>query len=138
MSKKSPKIAALIESFQGRAHSAYYLGYFACFNTGLYYEAHDVLEELWLQRRRTPHDLFYKGLIQLTGAFVHLQKGRLGPAEALFRLAESNLAPYAPAFEALDLEAVPQLITQWRNWLREAPGKNPLDLRTPPHLPIPD
>ena len=48
MSKKSAKIAALIESCRGRKLDAHYLGYFECFNRGLFYESHDVLEELWL------------------------------------------------------------------------------------------
>ena len=51
MSKKSAMIAALIASCQGRELDAHYLGYFECFNRGLFYEAHDVLEELWLPNR---------------------------------------------------------------------------------------
>ena len=60
MSKKSAKIAALIESCRGRGWDAHYLGYFECFNRGLFYEAHDVLEELWLQDRNGPNGNFYK------------------------------------------------------------------------------
>src|SRR4051794_18307019 len=58
MSKKSGKIAAMIESFRGQVRDAHYLGYFACFNEGLYYEAHDVLEEMWLPNRGQPSDHF--------------------------------------------------------------------------------
>src|SRR5512138_3218123 len=94
MSRKSEKIAALIESCRGQQQHPNYLGYFECFNRGLYFEAHDVLEELWLQDRGGANDSFYKGLIQLAGAFVHLQKQRLQPAAALFRLAEANLQKY--------------------------------------------
>ena len=43
-------------------------------------------------QRHTPNDGFYKGLIQLAGAFVHLQKDRLRPAASLFRLAQKYLA----------------------------------------------
>ena len=85
MSKKSVKIAALIDQCQGHDLNAHYLGYFVCFNRGLFYEAHEVLEELWLADRHGPNGSFYKGLIQLAGAFVHLQKGRGGPAAALFK-----------------------------------------------------
>jgi len=94
VSKKSAKIAALIESCQGRDLPAHYLGYFECFNRGLFYEAHDVLEELWLANRGAPSDAFYKGLIQFAGAFVHIQKNRRGPAQALFKLARANLGKY--------------------------------------------
>ena len=57
MSRKSAKIAALIEGCRGRDLDAHYLGYFECFNRGLFYEAHDVLEELWLADRHGPNGL---------------------------------------------------------------------------------
>jgi predicted metal-dependent hydrolase len=82
VSKKSPRIAAMIAGLSRPGMDPHYLGYFECFNQQLFYEAHDVLEELWLAQRRQPNDLFYKGLIQLAGAFVHLQKNRLKPAAA--------------------------------------------------------
>src|SRR5580704_7174279 len=113
MSKKSAKIAALIESCRGRDLDAYYLGYFACFNQGLYYEAHDVLEELWLADRQGPNYAFHKGLIQLAGAFVHLQKNRLRPSAALFKLAQANLGKYPAIHEHLDLAMVLAIITAW-------------------------
>ena len=133
MSKKSPKIAALIEGCQGREHDAHYLGYFECFNRGLFYEAHEVLEELWLPVRHRPEGHFYQGLIQLAGAFVHLQKDRLRPAATLFKRAQSNLEKYAPRHEELDITHVLELI---RHWLGEVEAenfaRNPL---TPVHAP---
>jgi len=108
LSKKSGKIAALIAGCQGGALDAHYLGYFECFNRAEFYEAHDVLEELWLAQRRGPNGPFFKGLIQFAGAFVHLQKHeenrpRLRPSAALFKLARTHLLPYAPAHEQLDV-----------------------------------
>src|SRR5436189_6188294 len=94
MSKKSPMIAALIANCQGQELDAHYLGYFECFNRGLFYEAHDVLEELWLPNRNGANGPFYKGLIQLAGAFVHLEKGRPPPAAAVLRLARATLERY--------------------------------------------
>src|ERR1043166_10226591 len=94
MSKKSAKIAALIDDCAGQKFDPHYLGYFKLFNQELFYEAHDVLEELWLANRAGPNYSFYKGLIQLAGAFVHLQKNRLRPSAALFKLARTNLAKY--------------------------------------------
>jgi predicted metal-dependent hydrolase len=41
----------MIESFQGQELDAHYLSFFACFNRQLFYEAHDVLEDLWLKDR---------------------------------------------------------------------------------------
>jgi predicted metal-dependent hydrolase len=120
MSHKRAKIAALIEDCQGQTHDAHYLGYFQCFNHQLFYEAHDVLEELWLPQRHGPNGRFFKGLIQLAGAFVHLQKNRPGPSAALFRLAEANLREYPSPHEALDVVSVLGLIADWLRRLQEA------------------
>lgn len=123
MSSKTPRIAALIESFRGQATDAHYLGYFDCFNRQLFFEAHEVLEELWLDDRHGPNGNFYKGLIQLAGAFVHLQKSRPGPAAALFRLARANLEKYPALHEHLDLRVVMVLIDGWLKSL--PPSKSP-------------
>jgi predicted metal-dependent hydrolase len=121
VSHKSVRIAAMIESFQGQKLDAHYLGYFDCFNRQLFYEAHDVLEDLWLPDRRGTNGNFYKGLIQLTGAFVHLQKHRLRPAAALFKLAQANLQNYPSPHEQLDLKIVLHLIA---DWLRQLEANN--------------
>jgi predicted metal-dependent hydrolase len=113
MSKKSGAIAELIEQFKGRELNAHYLGYFECFDRQLYFEAHDVLEELWLADRSGPNYSFYKGLIQLAGAFVHLQKNRLRPAAALFKLADANLEKYPALHERLHVANVRRLIHDW-------------------------
>lgn len=143
MSKKSAKIAALIKSCQGRDLDAHYIGYFECFNQGLFYEAHDVLEELWLPSRGTTNDAFYKGLIQLAGAFVHLQKHtaqrpRLKPSAALLKLARANLSPYPATHEQLDRDSVLRLIEDWLARLEAgAFAVNPLRPGSRPYLPKP-
>ena len=133
--KKTARIAALIEPCQGQTHDAHYLGFFECFNRGLFYESHDVLEELWLPERRGPNDAFYKGLIQLAGAFVHLQKNRLRPAGALFKLARTNLEKYPSLYQDLELADVLRLIEDWLQKLETSDfNVNPLELSTPPKL----
>src|SRR5436305_4482542 len=137
LSKKSEKIAALIAACEGKSHDAHYLGYFECFNQQLFYEAHDVLEELWLTQRRTANDGFYKGLIQLAGAFVHLQKNRLGPAAALFKLSQKYLSPYPPFHAAPNITSVRLLIDDWLAALENPDfSENPLKHLKPPTLMI--
>jgi predicted metal-dependent hydrolase len=114
MSKKSRHIARLIEDCAGQGWDAHYLGYFECFNRGRYFEAHDVLEELWLADRHGPNYAFHKGLIQLAGAFVHLQKERLKPAVALFDLAAANLAKYPEHHDGVHVRTLLDLIAHWR------------------------
>ena len=106
------------------ASHPYYRAYFRCWNEQLYYEAHDVLEQIWLSSE-TADDDFFKGLIQAAGAFVHLQKNfehpthakysrRLRPAVKLFELAEKNLSSFAPTHHALDVTALLDLLRSTR------------------------
>jgi predicted metal-dependent hydrolase len=120
--KKNERIAALVAQLGTDADLALdprYQGYFSCFNAQQYYEAHDVLENLWLQTKGDDF-LFFKGLIQVAGAFVHLQKHhlhpehakhsrRLRPAVRLFHLALANLEPFAPSHLHLDVAQLCQL-----------------------------
>jgi predicted metal-dependent hydrolase len=135
VSKKSANIAQLVAAFRGRELDARYLAYFHCFNQQLFYEAHDALEELWLADRSGPNGAFYKGLIQLAGAFVHVQKNRSGPACALLRLARANLNKYPPSHHQLDLTAVCSLIEKWSSRLESAPEDAArLVIEMPPRL----
>lgn len=135
MSKKRPKIQALIEKFIGREHDPRYLAYFDCFNQGLYYEAHDVLEDLWLLDRSGQNGSFYKGLIQLAGGFVHLQKNRLRPAAALFKLAKTNFEKYPAQQCGLDMAKAHEVLDTWIRHLEQGHFEaNPLALHLAPHL----
>jgi predicted metal-dependent hydrolase len=135
VSKKSGQIAQRIAAFQGQELNALYLGYFDCFNRQLFYEAHEILEELWLADRYGPNGAFYKGLIQLAGAFVHLQKQRFHPAASLFKLARRNLEAYPMVHERLEVRSVVGLI-DW--WLAELDAGsyliNPLRGDNPPQM----
>lgn len=135
MGEHNAAISAIVERFRGREFEAQYFAFFECFNQGLYFEAHDVLEEIWLPRRAEQNGLFYKGLIQLAGAFVHLQKGRLRPGDALFELARANLERYGPFHDRLDVKSVLEQIGKWRRKLEEGDFKvNPLNLHDRPKI----
>lgn len=120
--KKSERLAAFVQQLipvtRGELDPCY-LGWFTCFNTGQYYEAHDVLEHLWLQGTGNDH-AFYQGLIQIAGAFVHLRKQflrpdhptdgrRLRPAVRLFHLGMGNIEPFGPVHHFLDVGKLLQL-----------------------------
>ena len=125
----------MIAGLEGQGMDAHYLGFFECFNQGLYYEAHDVLEELWLPSRKGPNDAFYKGLIQLAGAFVHLQKERLKPSAALFNLARANLLQYPPQHEGIVTLDLLALTDCWLQRLQQADFTvNPFKTNSPPKL----
>ena len=123
----------------------FYRAFFQYWNQQRYYEAHDVLEQLWLKTNSADAD-FFKGLIQAAGAFVHLQKRfehplhtkhskRLAPAVRLFRLAERNLSIFAPRHHGLDVGALCQLLRAYANQIVRVDYKaNPWSPETAPRL----
>ena len=119
VSHKSARITAMVEQFRDGKLDPHYTGFFDCFNRQLFFEAHEVLESLWLKDKHGANGDFYKGLIQLAGAFVHLQKNRLRPAAALFKLAQANLEKYPGVHEQLEVTAVLALIAGWLRSLEE-------------------
>lgn len=123
----------------------YYRAFFRCWNEQRYYEAHDVLEQLWLEAKSRDAD-FFKGLIQAAGAFVHLQKRfehplhakhsrRLPPAVRLFRLAEKNLASFMPRHHRLDVADLCQLLNRYADQIVASDyTTNPWSPETAPKL----
>jgi hypothetical protein len=135
MSCRNADVAALLKSFEGGELPPNYCCFFACFNRQWFFEAHEVLEKLWLGERGRPEADFYKGLIQLAGAFVHLQRNRMRPAGALFKLARANLEKYPAREQGLDTLPVRKVIEEWLVDL-EAGGfrVNPLLQKPAPRL----
>jgi len=135
VSRKHKRIAALVEQHQGHELDQHYVGFFDCFNRQLFYEAHEVLEHIWLKDKQGPNGAFYKGLIQLAGAFVHLQKNHPQPAGALFKLALANLEKYPREHERLNLDSTRHLIQSWLADLERARFEvNPLTADNAPKL----
>lgn len=123
----------------------FYRAFFHCWNERRYYEAHDVLEQLWLKTKSSDAD-YFKGLIQAAGAFVHLQKRfehpshakhgkRLPPAVRLFRLAERNLSRFPPRHHGLDVAAFCQLLHRYADQIVASDYEtNPWSPETAPKL----
>jgi predicted metal-dependent hydrolase len=112
----------------------FYRAYFQCWNEQRYYEAHDVLEQVWL-KQDSADDNFFKGLIQAAGAFVHLQKNfehphhskhsrRLRPAVRLFALAETNLKDFAPRHHGLDVSDLIEMLRHHRQSIERSHFEN--------------
>src|SRR5215471_13934273 len=127
------------------AKHPFYRAFFRCWNQQRYYEAHDVLEQLWLKTDSSDAD-FFKGLIQAAGAFVHLQRRfehpshakhsrRLPPAVRLFRLAERNLSRFTPRHHGLDVAAFCQLLREYADQIVDSDYKtNPWSPERAPKL----
>src|SRR5207248_10037247 len=127
------------------AKHPFYRAFFHCWNEQRYYEAHDVLEQLWLKTKSSDAD-YFKGLIQAAGAFVHLQKRfehpshakhskRLPPAVRLFRLAEKNLSRFGARRHGLDVAGFCQLLHEYAVRIVASDYKtNPWSPETAPKL----
>ena len=81
------------------------LTFIDCFNQQAYFEAHEVLEELWLVTHDERRD-FYKGLIQTAAVFLKLQQARADPAGRLAQRAASHLEKYRPVCERLNVDEI--------------------------------
>jgi predicted metal-dependent hydrolase len=139
MSHKSPKIEAMLAGMEKiPGFDRHYVGFFHCFNLQLYYEAHDVLEEVWLPIRGQAQARFYQGLIQVAGGFVHLQKARLGPASRLFALALANFEAYPSRHAGIDLDVVRELCRAHRQAVLDSGETiNPWSAERAPQLALP-
>jgi hypothetical protein len=102
-------------------------GFVRLFNAGAFFEAHEVLEELW-QEHSGDDRPFYQGLIQVAVALEHRQRDNARGARGVLASARRNLEPFLPAFGGIDLAAVLHQATRHI----EDPGRCP-----PPRLPEP-
>jgi predicted metal-dependent hydrolase len=82
------------------------------FNRGLFFEAHDTLEELWSGVRGPARD-FFQGLIQTSVAFYHLGNANRAGAASLFRRALRRLAPYPETYFGFDVAGHRAALESW-------------------------
>ena len=123
-----------MEGIEAGEHDPHLVGYLRCFNSQKFYEAHDVLEALWLKDRTGPDGDFFKGMIQFAGAFVHLQKIRNRPAKVLFLRCTTYLSKYPSKFYALDVAGIIKLAKYNASFLEECEGEGEMLLKNIPEL----
>ncbi len=75
------------------------------FNEEFFFEAHEVLEDVWHRERGEPR-LFLQGLIQLCAGFHHFQNGNIGGAAALLSRGTEKMRRYPERFLGLDVAAI--------------------------------
>ena len=85
-----------------------------------------MLEDLWRENPGRNY-AFFKGLIQLAGAFVHVRKQRKQPALALFKLARKNLEQYGSPHLGVTINEVLFLIDEWERKM-ESPAHAELEI----------
>lgn len=80
-----------------------YLQFFHCYHREEYWEAHEVLEELWQTQRDND---FYHGLIQIAAIMHQLKRGKVRGARKLAVTANQYLQPYTPITDGVQVDIV--------------------------------
>jgi uncharacterized protein len=108
---------------QLRIDSSSYRTGFDLFNSGHFFDAHEVLEDVW---RALPHACAAKkhlqGLVQLAVAFHHESRGNLLGARSVLDRALRNLTGAEMSFPTLDLS---QLRADMGDWQKHLAGAGP-------------
>ena len=71
------------------------------FNERFFFEAHEVLEDVWRLERGGPR-LFLQGLIQICAAYHHLQNENRAGAVTLLQRGADKMRRYPPRYLGID------------------------------------
>ena len=74
---------------------------FRLFNERHFFEAHEVLEDVWHRERGGPR-LFLQGLIQICAGFYHFQNGNPRGAAELLQRGSDKMRKYPDQYLGLD------------------------------------
>jgi uncharacterized protein len=85
-----------------------YIQFFTCYHRKEYWEAHEVLEELWQTCRGND---FYHGLIQIAAMMHQLQRGKVQGARKLAISALRYLEPFSPYQDGVQIDEVLDWLT---------------------------
>jgi predicted metal-dependent hydrolase len=95
-----------------------YLRGIRLFNSADYFEAHEVLEDVW-RAASGPEKKFLQGLIQVAVALHHHSNGNVVGARSLLVRATKNLSDYPENFGGIQLPELLHSLAQWQEALAE-------------------
>lgn len=99
-----------------------YLHGIALFNQGRFFDAHEVLEDVW--RAAPPEEKkVWQGLVQVAVALHHFSTGNLVGMRSVLLRAMKNLAAHPPDFHGIQ---VPRLLESLAHWLHAFDNQQPL------------
>jgi uncharacterized protein len=93
-------------------------------NHGEFFEAHEVLEDVW-RNAPEPDRKFLQGLIQVAVAFHHRSCGNLVGFRSVLARACRNLSSYPDVYQRVDLAALLSNLEQWRVVVEDNPSTLP-------------
>ena len=82
------------------------------FNRGEFFDAHEVLEDVW-RASPPPEKKFLQGLIQVAVGLHHHSRGNLAGARSLLARAHRNLSAYPARHGGIDLAGLRAQVEQW-------------------------
>ena len=82
------------------------------FNSGLFFECHDTLEDIWHGVRGPSRD-FFQGLIHIAVGFYHLDKLNLEGSRSQLEKGLRKLIPYGDRFLDVDLQSLRSQAKWW-------------------------
>jgi uncharacterized protein len=95
------------------------------FNRAAYFEAHEVLEDVW-RVAPEPEKRFLQGLIQIAVGLHHHSNGNLDGACSLLARGAANLKGYQDDFGGIDVPSLREAALAWSDALRRSEPTPPL------------
>ncbi len=93
-----------------------YLHGIKLFNQAEFFEAHEVLEDVW-RASPEPQKKFFQGLIQIAVGLHHYGTGNLVGARSLLARAAKNLSGYSETFGGIRLSPLLHCLAEWQQAL---------------------
>lgn len=99
------------------------------FNSELFFECHDTLEEIWNEERNPEIKKFYHGLIHVTVGFYHLTNFNFKGATSQFKKAISKLSDYPDTYMNIKLSELLSNVKLWLEKIENMPNSKNFDLK---------
>ncbi len=117
--RQTARLVAALEQARGEGAGDALRSAAILLEAGLYFECHELLEEVWRTTRGPERD-FYHGLIQVAAAFYHAEKGNWHGARVLLDKGLDKLRRYPGRYLGTDLRSLVDSLGPWRDYFLAA------------------
>jgi predicted metal-dependent hydrolase len=98
----------------------------ALFNAGRFYDAHEVLEDVWRAETDLARKRFLQGLVQIAVGLHHHSTGNITGALSLMRRGRGNLMRFSAHAEEVQVEGLLTALLEFQRALEEGSSLPPL------------
>jgi predicted metal-dependent hydrolase len=107
------------------------------FNKGKFYEAHEPLEEAWMESA-SPERVLYQGILQIGLAYYQISRDNYRGALKMFLRAQRNLTPLGDALLGIDIRQLLEDALRIESALRQLGPENTEQLDRELIKPVPE